>query len=425
MLKKNLFNYIRPIFAFSSSVCPNSPVPGKAGGGLGFLFLFITLLLTSCSDKDTNPDIVLPDSTGLCEITLNIPALDFGMSSRADNIGIDVTEEECKLQDLYLVIFRINPNTAVTEFYSCEDIASSISPLNPTVWKNYTLSLPSGTYKFYLLANISQYVDVPTGKSFKDVISTEAGIASLVMKFSGAITPGNIPMACMADNVRIGSSADTNKASYGEVEVTENSLIYAPLSLLCSKVRYTILFDNTPSSGFSSAFSSSDIDVSPVSAFSIADNTPILVPTTSPGYLFPVNSENTGGESLDIYPVVYPARGSLYLEESGWDGSETPDPLEKLETGATWTNTSQRAWQGVAYFPENIHETDTDANRTQLHFAGTGDGFPSEGYMIPIAQLERGDFYDIVGRLKTPDNIAISINIHVNSWAYTDIDISW
>ena len=387
-------------------------------------FLLGTALLTSCAASSVDQPLPQPDPDPMGEetvtLTIDFPVADYGLSTRAATTT-PTTDAECVLNDLYLVIFRINPNTAETELYSVTDIASDVSPLHPSSWKGHRLSLPLGIYKFYALANLSSYIS----GDYVNQIKTEAGIKSLVLQFTNVLEAGKIPMACMAENVRKGT-ATADPEPYGEVEITESTdSVYMPLDLLCAKVRYTILFDNTES-GFSKAFSDSEIKVTDVSAFNITDKTPILGPAEDEEYLYPTTETGT---SLGViagvkYPDITKDSEKLYLQQNGWDEEkDVPDYLSSLE-GNDWTNTHQRAWQGVAYFPENL-SSEEDDTQTQLLFEGIGEGFREEGYTITIGELQRGYFYDVVGKLVNPSSMAIKVMVKVNAWAYTGIDVTW
>lgn len=308
------------------------------------LFLLLSLilpLLPSCSDDlafNSTSDL---ESDGL---VLRIPNAVVGEFeyTRAAN---DISEKEGQINDLWIYVFKKNgsENTySLVAEESGKDIAKNFSSNLSQTYQDYKLNLTDGTYKIYLLGNVTEYSNEAELKG----LNTISAIENLQLSFTGALSGEKLPMACLS---AINTTGNFSATDNSEVTINSDSkTIYADMSFLCSKVRYTILFDNTQGSGSSAGISASFGDKvvdfnSNVEIKNIADKEKV---GTNVDF-----DTNTGNASL--YPRVYGDTGS---EAADLTGDRTD-----------WTE-NKRAWQGIVYLPEN--NKSNEADKTTLTFTG-------------------------------------------------------
>lgn len=317
-------------------------------------------------------------------------------------------------------------------------------------YKTYTVSnstLKEGeTYYLYLLGNLDapghEYVSENNIKS----LATKAQADALVLGFDPdniPLTPGYLPMACTPEKIRLSKNGDA--LPDGEFTFTANSAVYADLSFLCAKVRYTIFFDNTPSDGYSyPGFKTSYLTLSTFSdsgthpyASNVRKTTSLLEPASSSDIPF-----LPGTPAMNLEAVRYPGDGNdadieTYPRYDTYtQGSDPAYPVSTTtgsvegnlptlsSTGASgWTDTHKRAWQGVAYLPENKVTADaTSDSRTIITFPATIDG-EALTYTLPLLPdnsvisrptraddsaigygIRRSTLYDVVIKVETSQN---------------------
>lgn len=477
------------------------------------LSMFIAIsLFSSCSDSSPagNPDPLDPQDNTY-PLTLNFPYPGFGSTysyTRAedDNLiydPIDIDRDEGLLDDLYLVVFKEDEDFAGKyNFMKCEDIKnySTIqSSLSSSYNNDYILRLERGKYRIYLLANIYQYWKNGQPSSadktvYETVLASEKGIREINLKFNeaGYIEARSLPMICLPEEVTT-DERGTNKLTGGIFEITDEEIknfqddktkrktLYAPMNILCSKVRYTVLFDNTDDTddSFSREFFSSNIHFTPmvngkgslsgpVTFSNIYRITPVIPLTANATteetnwitlitkYIYQVNypekrdqsSLNNGaggdpgtGDEPGLGEEPEPGVGTGEENSSSNRGSDTygyfdiknadhaPAYLQPFITGRedSWNPASQRAWQGGAvYLPENNKYTasENELKQTVLHLDAYGPGVNNQGYNIPI-WLNRGYFYDIVAKVISADVVAFDVSIRVNAWSYNQVTVGW
>lgn len=216
-----------------------------------YLFIFLTcglmsLLLGSCMEES---DIIPPsenDSTGvIIRIPMGNNAPKFS-NTRAEDIyrNAAVVGDESNINNIYLIVISKINNQTSFEILKLGDPTPSTDGTN--TYLDYRTPLETGNYKFYLIANIDDYLSQP----LPELVSSENQFNKLVNEFTTSypFTPGNLPMVCLKPKV------NGNEIN-GQVYVLKGTAVTVetPLSFLCSKVRYTILFD-ARENGFSKSF---------------------------------------------------------------------------------------------------------------------------------------------------------------------------
>lgn len=378
--------------------------------------VLMTIIFTGCADE-LGMNIDRPDSQE--GITLMIPILsesDFG-KSRASAQTSSVIEKEGTVNDLYLYIFKKKSDATtdtddqyvLEENYGGIDIKSqlkdSYNSNDISTYKQYPVSLQEGTYKIFLLGNVSAYTET----NLKS-ISTISELKAIDLTFKGPIdleeeNNGGLPMACLSAVVLKSDTPSSNIQEDQTVNLTKNSRgnIYCDMTFLCSKVRYTILFDQTNSS-----FSSSDIDFTTVDLSNISETTPVVKPTTTAD-----NSLTKGGLSIPKFKY-----NDKEVEPYLTLTTNEQVPADLTTTVTTWGDETEKAWQHTIYFPENIQ---SDASKkTTLKFKVTGaEGEKLDEYklaLVPDGSLERGNFYDIAAQVKKTTDKNLEVTTNVTPW---------
>lgn len=437
------------------------------------------------SDPDPNAD------SNTIPITISIPHIDFNNNfdgTRADPEDdvlydpVNTSAGEGTLQSLYLAIFKKDPDyNNRWNAYLIEDIKSA-STVNGAVSglynTDYRPKLEEGSYRFYLLGNIYEHsgmskeqFEASLSKPETDQVQL-SDIRKIVLKFTlGNIQATNIPMLCLHDEVLTSSDNNTyeqlkdSNGTPGVLEITKEMIadyqdpskggqaiiLYAPMKLLCSKVRYTVLFNNTDETeeSFSKSFPLADVHFTSVNettgkgrpngqvSFSNIYNQTTVLPLTSE---IEHKSDDwstsvTRTISQCKYPVSNDGNTEFYLDITNSNNVatwKTPSNLEIFETddnADSWNPDTKRAWQGIVYLPENNVFTKgaEDEYQTVLSLTGTGTGVGDNGtkvYNIPLT-LDRGHFYDIVMKLITSSSVKLEMKVSVNPWSFNYSEVSW
>lgn len=388
-----------------------------------FSFSLLGVVAFSCSD-DMKVEVPSTVSTG--SISLLIPNIDPNNfeGTRADS---PVVGNEGSLNDLWLYVFKLNSDNSTyspVEEYVGVDIKNSISNKIST-YQSYEMDLEEGTYQIYLLANVSSYAGA-TDLSEISKISGDNSIESLNLTFTDVLAENNLPMACFSaiKEDENGTATSGSSVTISPSDKEDGKSIYCDLSFLCSKVRYTILFDNTQEStgvtaGVSKAFRDHVVDFDgTVIVSSVAQTTNVKTPLA--------NSEDkwtgnyiTGQKSGNLYKYTYPV--DIYPDP-------TKNNIEEINKKTAWTSNEahKRAWQGVVYLPENTYTN----NKTTLTFSGncyTGPTSTEEIYsisksveLIPSHNncenndgtnhgILRGKMYDLAFSIENYDAIDVTI----------------
>lgn len=354
------------------------------------LIYILGISLLSCSDELATERV--GGAGELTEgITLYIPGVtrlgesnQASYGTRAGKIPLGTGEAECK----YLHLLAINSADGTVKAYDLKNMSAT----SDDGYSVYKLLLDKGNYFFYLLGNIVDYL--PGGI---EAIDSKDNIDNALLNFGNLASEnvlqlGNLPMACLAQDMRYGNDKSLAGDNALEIKADESISIYADLKFLCSKVRYTLLLDMESED---CEIKTADVDFVGVKA----DNVQTLAyingtqTVSEPEYL------DVKLEGLTINAVEYPEEGSPYFNIS--EATEEPEPLTPKESDFKYTDESQRAWQGIAYLPENLNKERT----TQLLFTVTGTEVKTDedAYSLSIGSedgvIERGKNYDVVAKV--------------------------
>lgn len=369
------------------------------------------LFLTGCAD---DLGVKAPDTEAPNGIVLRIPNLDAAAefaSSRAEGVNDDQASEGT-INNLYLYIFKKGNDGNYTRAKAAQDIAgtnSSVNSTSYTPYNDYKLSLEPGTYKFYLLANFKDY-----GLTEDQLLALNSidGIEGLTLKFeNGLLTNGNLPMICKS---AVGTSESGSKINGSEIEISGNEtskIIYADLSFLCSKLRYTVLFDNTTDTSISKDFGSKVVDFNNPSIANILTETPITGTSTK--------TDGAKNGAITLEKFAYPT-------ESNYPSETSPN------LSVSSSNANKLAWQGIVYLPENLSSSKSTITLTGACYKSASEMTATDKvYDLPSkvttlcpdnvnnGKFERASMYDVVIKVKNYD--ALDVAVTCAPWETTDI----
>lgn len=384
-------------------------------------------LLSSCSDDAGVYNIGDPEQEGDSPaITLRLPdvgsAAAYG-SSRSENFdtyrAVDETLE-ASWTNLYLVAIP----DVVDVSHPLRILTLRNGATSENGYTDYTVTLFPDRYRFYVLGNIDSYL-TPEGELSTNLqdrgISDENDLRGLILNFSTSktIEAGNLPMACLAEEISAYDNGTKQNLSDNYVEVAsgKGTTIYADMTFLCSKVRYTILFDRTEG-GFSK-FGDGDIAFTGEGTLRVASNVRVQSAVTSQGT---PSSEVTEIPNINLEAVAYPTNINEWLAS----GTNTPPSLEVIENPERDKDATRLAWQGITYLPENLNGN--DGKHTQLVFTGSGAAL-KEQYKIVLDNvnndvntgggnrgLKHGKYYDVVAKLTEAGTVQLPTSMTVTDW---------
>lgn len=416
---------------------------------LGAALLALSPLASCSSESDndlTTPEEVKINPDGTIPVTLSIPISEF--TTRATEAA---TNDEAKVTDLWLCAFPKSKGDNEYEGQKfIQNLITSDSPVIKHEDKNsyedtdytndFTVNLRPGKYKFYVLANFTgnNYVSPGSITSASEAASIEA----LVINFEGHFdTSGkglsSIPMACLHSDIKEapnGPAKGSDENNEIEIGYNKSNKIYAGMSMLCAKVRYTILFDHTD---FSNKFTTVDSHV---------DYTSITGSNVRKQTYLSIGNENTKtyednlGLTFSKYtePSEESAKSTFNNLFSGFKSlSDTPttpaladfSSIEAAKVMGSFSNEEKRVWQGTVYLPENrVSESYTKITFTPDTGIGEQkeDGSKDIGYFQQ--EFLRGNYYDVVAKVVSPSEYYYDVTVYVkvNPWTYhSSAAIEW
>ena len=410
-----LFNSIKSLVSGSAAKFVGLKYKSMAG-----LLTFSLFALAGCTDdleiRNSLPDT---DDNTLTILMPNVEAAaEYGASrGNGDYDSNKDLADEAKINNLWF--FAFPQGSTSSDLKIVKNIQGTASQIkfagqddsNNSSYTSYTVTnVSGGDYKIYLLANFEGYVNKPNGYSdyeayFKSL--SESDLKELVLNFrTNNPTVGNLPMYCLHKDIKTSADATNGIGESANFTFNKNSKqIYADLTFMCAKVRYTILFDKTPNSGFSKTFTST-VSFKDPKAKKIVDKVAITG-TASGASTFDLNS-------IDFEEKNYPDDGSELLKEKP---TKFEQNLTKLQGNY---DANKRAWQGTIYLPENPVSGDA---RTTLYFTGEGNqvSTTADAYILPLFNdngitLERGKFYDVIAKVTTPNTVDLESSLNVTEW---------
>lgn len=377
------------------------------------MIMILPLIMAGCNDdlsvtkKDngsifTGLSIRIPDPHGYARSLLT-------RSDEFQNTIARATADEAAINNLYLITVPevISPTCPIT-------IVELTDPVKQDNFNVYSIDIEKGKYHFYIFANFDKYLN---DKILPELIidkTNENGrkqIKNISLNFNvdQKLKPGDLPMFCDASEIKISNIAVGN--NYIEIKDNEATEITADLKFLCSKVRYTILFDKSES-GHSINFSSIPEFNNEVCATNIPSSSSLSLVDNNFVYF-------DRAWKLQLEKYKYPENGIKYPETT------ENMPESNLETEYDG-NPDCIAWQGIAYLPENNPDlTDGSDNRTLLHLLTNGENGKEYSMRLvpssPAKGIERGKMYDVVALLKDAGESELQADFSISNWSLLNL----
>lgn len=321
----------------------------------------ILLMTTGCSDCGFEPD------GPTHSVTVYIPYSNVTRegSDTPDADAVDISGKEGVIADLWFFAYPIDGNgKAVVRRIDIDQLSSD------NKYRVFYCDLKQGEYKIYLTANIPGI----------SINTTEEELKAKMLDFSNGHLPvqGELPL--------LYEHNETLK-----VRPNTSATITANMTFVCSKVKFSLRFDNTDFS--KNSFGSNRLKIT----------------------------------SLTVKNIV--TKGGLF---DGKGNKGTQEKILTVKNGFNF-NTDQWSYTDSLYLPENYN----NGENTYIEIEGTEltpDGVATtitHTYELPLGgeagentsggSLKRGAFYDMIARVKGKGKMDMDIKMSVFDWTLQDV----
>lgn len=324
----------------------------------------ILLMTTGCSDCGFGPD------GPTHSVTVYIPYSNVTRegSDTPDADAVDIQGKEGVITDLWFFAYPIGKGEAVVRRIDIDQLSSDNN------YRVFYCDLKQGEYKIYLTANIPGI----------SIYTTEEQLKAKTLDFSNGNLPvqGKLPLLYEYKN-----NEDNNKL---EVSPNTSATITANMIFVCSKVRFSLRFNNKTFS--QNSFGSNRLKIT----------------------------------SITVKDIVN--RGGLF-DGKGNNGTQEQTLTVKNEVDF---NKDEWSYTDILYLPENYN----NKKNTYLEIKGTeltskGDETTiTHTYILPLGgvagnksggDLERGTFYDMTASITGKGKMDMDINMSVFDWTLQDV----
>lgn len=324
----------------------------------------ILLMTTGCSDCGFGPD------GPTHSVTVYIPYSNVTRegSDTPDADAVDIQRKEGVITDLWFFAYPIGKGEAVVRRIDIDQLSSDNN------YRVFYCDLKQGEYKIYLTANIPGI----------SIYTTEEQLKAKTLDFSNGNLPvqGKLPLLYEYKN-----NEDNNKL---EVSPNTSATITANMIFVCSKVKFSLRFNNKTFS--QNSFGSNRLKITSITVKDIV---------------------NTGG----------------LFDGKGNNGTQEQTLTVKNEVDF---NKDEWSYTDILYLPENYN----NKKNTYLEIKGTeltskGDETTiTHTYILPLGgvagnksggDLERGTFYDMTASITGKGKMDMDINMSVFDWTLQDV----
>lgn len=324
----------------------------------------ILLMTTGCSDCGFGPD------GPTHSVTVYIPYSNVARegSDTPDADAVDIQGKEGVITDLWFFAYPIGKGEAVVRRIDIDQLSSDNN------YRVFYCDLKQGEYKIYLTANIPGI----------SIYTTEEQLKAKTLDFSNGNLPvqGKLPLLYEYKN-----NEDNNKL---EVSPNTSATITANMIFVCSKVKFSLRFNNKTFS--QNSFGSNRLKITSITVKDIV---------------------NTGG----------------LFDGKGNNGTQEQTLTVKNEVDF---NKDEWSYTDILYLPENYN----NKKNTYLEIKGTeltskGDETTiTHTYILPLGgvagnksggDLERGTFYDMTASITGKGKMDMDINMSVFDWTLQDV----
>lgn len=324
----------------------------------------ILLMTTGCSVCGFGPD------GPTHSVTVYIPYSNVTRegSDTPDADAVDIQGKEGVITDLWFFAYPIGKGEAVVRRIDIDQLSSDNN------YRVFYCDLKQGEYKIYLTANIPGI----------SIYTTEEQLKAKTLDFSNGNLPvqGKLPLLYEYKN-----NEDNNKL---EVSPNTSATITANMIFVCSKVKFSLRFNNKTFS--QNSFGSNRLKITSITVKDIV---------------------NTGG----------------LFDGKGNNGTQEQTLTVKNEVDF---NKDEWSYTDILYLPENYN----NKKNTYLEIKGTeltskGDETTiTHTYILPLGgvagnksggDLERGTFYDMTASITGKGKMDMDINMSVFDWTLQDV----
>lgn len=324
----------------------------------------ILLMTTGCSDCGFGPD------GPTHSVTVYIPYSNVTRegSDTPDADAVDIQGNEGVITDLWFFAYPIGKGEAVVRRIDIDQLSSDNN------YRVFYCDLKQGEYKIYLTANIPGI----------SIYTTEEQLKAKTLDFSNGNLPvqGKLPLLYEYKN-----NEDNNKL---EVSPNTSATITANMIFVCSKVKFSLRFNNKTFS--QNSFGSNRLKITSITVKDIV---------------------NTGG----------------LFDGKGNNGTQEQTLTVKNEVDF---NKDEWSYTDILYLPENYNNkknTYLEIKGTELTPAGNETTI-THTYILPLGgvagnksggDLERGTFYDMTASITGKGKMDMDINMSVFDWTLQDV----
>lgn len=337
----------------------------------------ILLMTTGCSDCGFEPD------GPTHSVTVYIPYNNVTREGTTDDEAVDISNREGVIADLWFFAYPIKGNgEAVVRRIDIDHLSSDNN------YRVFYCDLKQGEYKIYLTANIPGI----------SIYTKEKELKAKMLDFSNGNLPvqGELPLLYIYNNNENNENNETLK-----VNPNTSATITANMIFVCSKVKFSLRFNNTDTGFSKNSFGSNRLKIT----------------------------------SLTVKNIV--TTGGLF---DGKGNNGTQDKTLTVKNGFNF-NTDQWSYTDSLYLPENYNNdknTYLEIKGTELTHDGTETTI-THTYQLPLGgkagentsggSLERGTFYDMIARITGKGKMDMNIKMSVFEWdlqnVYADFSQTW
>lgn len=327
----------------------------------------ILLMTTGCSDCGFGPD------GPTHSVTVYIPYSNVTRegSDTPDADAVDIQGKEGDITDLWFFAYPIGKGEAVVRRIDIDQLSSDNN------YRVFYCDLKQGEYHIYMTANIPGI----------SIYTTEEQLKAKMLDFSNGNLPvqGKLPLLYIYNNNEHNENNETLKVS-----PNTSATITANMTFVCSKVKFSLRFDNTDFS--KNSFGSNRLKIT----------------------------------SITVKDIV--TKGGLF------DGKKNDGTQEQTLTvnNEFDFNKDQWSYTDSLYLPENYNNdknTYLEIKGTELTPAGNETTI-THTYQLPLGgvagnksggDLERGTFYDMTASITGKGKMDMKINMSVFEWKLMDV----
>ena len=349
------------------------------------LFCLCILLLTGCSPEEDFP-------TGDSTLILRIPNASSRAAGNGDaNAGEDaVTHDEGKVSDLWFMAYPTNGEG--------ERFVRHLEVEQLDTERKFNLKLKYGTYRIYVAANLPGVSNGTTEDELKNTVLSFKEGGNLVLP---ATSPYGLPMFY---------------AATAPVTISEGSNmdISANLVFLCSKLKYTIAFDNT---SFSGSFNPNGFKITDIIIKNIATSSALFNEKDYSAYTLNNQSHEGNLTLTDNQQKKWNYTGTVYLPEH-YITDANKNQLTCLEIKGVEINLKE----------DGSEKAETTVEHTYLLPLG-GEAYPTTSSTsgseskFEGGSLERGHYYDLTAKIKGVGKQELNVTMNIYEWTTKTISV--